>query len=199
MIRCGCYARSVREPLETVDAPAAAVLHDDLNTEYYTIVGRVSSFDERLLTIKGWGVTLSLASLGLGFQQDHYGLFLVAAISGLAFWIVEGTTKFHQMRFYPRMRDIEVAMFDLYRVETPAGPVSSPLLDWSWLTAAQRLRGGPSVGDPRIPNRHPDERQRTWHGSNPFWFPHVVFPHLVSVVVGGTLFLIGLLGYLGPI
>ena len=194
------------EPLETVDSPAAArdssVLHDDLNTEYFTIVDRVSSFDERLLTIKGWGVTLSLASLGLGFQQDHYGLFLVAAISGLAFWIVEGTTKFHQMRFYPRMRDIEVAMFDLYRVETPAGPVSSPLLDWSWLTAAQRLRGGPTQGDPRIPNRHPDESQRTWFGHvrhSPLWFPHVVFPHLVSVVVGGTLFLIGLLGYLGPI
>jgi hypothetical protein len=27
----------------------------------------VKDFDQRLLTIKGWGVTLSLASLGLGF------------------------------------------------------------------------------------------------------------------------------------
>lgn len=50
---------------------------------------------------QGLGVTLSLASLGLGFQQDHYGLFLIAAVSGLAFWMVEAT-KGHQMRYYPR-------------------------------------------------------------------------------------------------
>jgi hypothetical protein len=187
---------------ETAAGRDSSFLHDDLIREYFTLVDLVTSFDQRLLTIKGWGVTLSLASLGLGFQQDHYGLFLVAAVSGLAFWIVEGTTKFHQMRFYPRMGDIEVAMFDLYRVDTPAGPVSAPLIDWSWFTSRRRLRGGPSRGDPRVPVRWPDDRPLTPFGRfihHPGWFAHVMFPHLVSIVVGGTLFLLGLLGYLGPI
>jgi hypothetical protein len=196
----------VIQPPEGADSPAASrdssLLHDDLIREYFTLVDLVTSFDQRLLTIKGWGVTLSLASLGLGFQQDHYGLFLVAAVSGLAFWIVEGTTKGHQMRYYPRMGDIEVAMFDLYRVDTPAGPVSAPLIDWSWNTSKPRLRGGPRRGDPRVPTARPDVRHLTRFErvvSHPFWGPHVVFPHLVSMVVGGILFLIGLLGYLGPI
>lgn len=56
-------------------------LHNDLIEEYYKLTDIVTAFDQRLLTIKGWGVTLSLFSLGLGFQNDHYGLFLVAALS----------------------------------------------------------------------------------------------------------------------
>lgn len=106
-------------------------LHDDLQVEYAQIVDIVSAFDQRLLTIKGWGVTLSLASLGLGFQQNHYGLFLVAAVSGLAFWLVEATTKMHQMRYYPRMGDIELIAYELFQVPTPSGPASSP----SWIGA----------------------------------------------------------------
>src|SRR6185503_10660426 len=51
-------------------------LHDDLQAEYAKLVDIVTTYDQRLLTIKGWGVTLSLASLGLGFQQNHYGLEL---------------------------------------------------------------------------------------------------------------------------
>src|SRR5690349_9417546 len=95
-------------------------LHDDLMTEYY----RISGFDQRLLTVKSWGVTFSLATLGLGFQQDHYGLFLVAAAGGLAFWLIEGSIKLHQMRYYPRMGDIEVLAHELYGEETSRGRVS---------------------------------------------------------------------------
>jgi hypothetical protein len=76
-------------------------LHDDLQAEYAKLTEIVSAFDQRLLTIKGWGVTLGLASLGLDFQQEHYGLFLVAAASGLAFWLLEATTKLHQIRRSP--------------------------------------------------------------------------------------------------
>jgi hypothetical protein len=199
VLRSGAVHDPSHDPAPTTDP---TLLHNDLSAEYFVLVDLVTSFDQRLLTIKGWGVTLSLASRGLGFQQDHYGLFLVAAVSGLAFWIVEGTTKLHQMRFYPRMGDIEVAMFALYRAETPAGPVSSPLIDWSWYTSKRRIRGGPAKGDPRVPRRWPDENPLTPFGRlryHPILFPHVVFPHFVSVAVGGGLFIIGLLGYLGPI
>jgi hypothetical protein len=47
------------------------LVHDDLMKEYFKLVDLVSDIDHRLLTIKGWGVTFSLASLGFGFQQDH--------------------------------------------------------------------------------------------------------------------------------
>jgi hypothetical protein len=45
----------------------------------------------------GCGVTLALAALAWGFQYGHFGLFLVAALSGLGFW-----------RYCLRMREIEV-------------------------------------------------------------------------------------------
>jgi hypothetical protein len=48
-------------------------LHGDLQTEYFRIVDIVDKFDNRLLTIKGWGVTLSLAGIGFGFEKGHYG------------------------------------------------------------------------------------------------------------------------------
>lgn len=76
--------------------------------EYFALVKVVSDFDQRLLTIKSWGVTLSLVALGLGFQYSAYGFFLVAAASSLAFWIIEGAVKRHQMRHDPRMREIEI-------------------------------------------------------------------------------------------
>lgn len=179
-------------------------LNENLQTEYFKIVDIVTDFDQRLLTIKSWGVTLSLASIGIGFQQRHYGLFLVAAISGLAFWLVEGVTKVHQMRYYPRMGDIEVAAYNLYRTSTKDGPVSSPLIDWGWYTAGPRVRGGAPKGDFNIPRPWPASASRG--GSflhrlrgNPFFYPHVLFPHLVSFIVGTALFLTGLSGQFGSI
>jgi hypothetical protein len=172
-------------------------LHGDLQAEYYKIADTVASFDQRLLTIKGWGVTFSLAAIGLGFQQHHYGLFLVAAASGVAFWLIEGSTKLQQMRYYPRMGDIEAAAYDLYGIQTEHGPVSSPLIDWSWYTAWPRLRGGYSKGDPRVPRRWKDINEKP--GKSPLLFAHVALPHLVAALLGTALFCLGLVGVFGPI
>jgi hypothetical protein len=174
-----------------------AFLHDDLQTEYFKIADTVTSFDQRLLTIKGWGVTFSLAAIALGFQQNHYGLFLVAAASGIAFWLIEGSTKLQQMRYYPRMGDIEVAAYDLYRTDTEHGPVSAPLIDWSWYTSWPRLRGGYSKGDPRVPRRWKDINDKP--GKSPLLFSHVAMPHLVTALLGTTLFFLGLAGVFGRI
>ena len=174
-----------------------ALLHDDLMAEYFKIADVVSQFDQRLLTIKGWGVTLSLASLGLGFQQDHYGLFLVAAVSALAFWIVEGSTKLHQMRYYPRMGDIEVSAYEMYGVDHSSGRLSSQLIDWAWHTARPRVRGGEERDPPQKPRRWPEVNPTP--GRHPLLLPHTVFPHLVTAVVGTVFFILGLAGALGPI
>jgi hypothetical protein len=167
-------------------------------TEYFTLVDLVRDVDQRLLTIKGWGVTLGLASLGIGFQQDHYGLFLVAAVSAIAFWVVEGSTKLHQMRYYPRMGDIEVAAYQLFRLERPdAEPVSAPLIDWSWHASGPGPRGRRDPGSRHRPEPWPDEPARA--RSNPFLIANVMFPHIITFAVGTTLFIIGLAGGLGPI
>jgi hypothetical protein len=44
----------------------------------------------------------------VGFQYAHNGHFLVVALSGLGLWIIEAILKRHQIRFYLRIRDIEV-------------------------------------------------------------------------------------------
>jgi hypothetical protein len=88
------------EGLTTAISEKGGYLRLDLKEEYYKIVDIVTGFDQRLLTIKGWGVTFSLATAALGF---NYGLLLIAAASALAFWIVEASVKRHQMRYYPRM------------------------------------------------------------------------------------------------
>jgi hypothetical protein len=195
-------------------------LHGDLQAEYAQLVTIVSSFDQRLLTIKGWGVTLSLASLGLGFQQDHYGLFLVAAASGFAFWALEATTKQHQMRYYPRMGDIESIAYEVFGVDTATtGRVSSPLIDWAWWVAVRQVRKESEPGwstmvrrllggrkkvdigkdqrDPRKPHPWPIEPKK--RPLSPWLFPHVMFPHLIAVTMGTVLFALGLLGVFSPI
>lgn len=173
-------------------------LHDDLRDEYAKLVDTVSAFDQRLLTVKGWGVTLSLASLGLGFQQEHYGLFLVAAVSGVAFWLLEATTKAHQIRYYPRMGDIEFTAYEMFKVNAPSGPVSSPLIDWGWYTAYQRMRPGATrKGDPRTPRPWPDMQEG--RVMRPWTWPHVMFPHIIAVLVGTLLFVLGLTGVFGSI
>lgn len=185
------YLPNVKDP-----EPSDTKLHDDLMTEYFKIVDIVSGFDARLLTIKSWGVTLSLAALGLGFQQDHYGMFLVAALSGLAFWALEVVTKLHQVRYYPRMGDIEAAASELYGIEAPDGPVSSPLIDWSWHTAQSRVSGGTQKADSRRPKRWDEVADKPLR---PLLWPHVMIPHVIAFAAGLILFVLGLFGVFGHI
>jgi hypothetical protein len=174
-------------------------LHDDMIKEYYQIADIVSAFDQRLLTIKSWGVTFALATLGLGFQQNHYGLFLVAAASGLAFWLIEASVKMHQMRYYPRMGDIEVTAFELYGQQTSQGRASSPLIDWSWHTAGPRVRGGASKGDPHLPQPWKDINDKPGANRWVWLYPHVALPHVATVGLGAVLFVLGVAGTFGPI
>jgi hypothetical protein len=174
-------------------------LHDDLMTEYYRLADIVAAFDQRLLTVKSWGVTFALATLGLGFQQDHYGLFLVAAAGALSFWLIEASIKLHQMRYYPRMGDIEVIAFEQFGLSTPAGTVSSPLIDWSWFTSRPRVLGGDAKGDPQTPKRWPDINEDPGKARRMPLYPHVALPHAIVVVLGTVLFVLGLLGAFGPI
>jgi len=165
-------------------------LIEGLNNEYYKLVGIVGDFDKNLLIIKGWGVTFSLVALAGGFQQEHYGLFLIACISGLAFWIIEGAIKRHQMRFYVRMREIEVINFELTKsILSDGSEVSTPQIDWSWRIAKEYFTGKYTGVPP-----HPKRYEKNPSYSLVWFFPHVAMPHIVIVIAGGILFILGFSG-----
>jgi uncharacterized membrane protein len=163
---------------------------DALFKEYYEIVRIVGEFDGRLMTVKGWGVTLSLAALGWGFQYSHYGLFLVAALSGLGFWLIEAQIKRHQMRHYVRMRQIEALQYKL--ADEDLKKFSSPRIDSSWSYAGKLYVG----------KIDPEFKPREFSGRRtPYllvWlFPHVFLPHAVTLLSGVILLWLGLSGSLG--
>jgi hypothetical protein len=164
---------------------------EQLLREYYEIFHTVDEFDKRLITVKGWGVTLSLAALAWGFQYSHYGLFLVAALSGLGFWLVEGTMKRHQMRYYLRMREIEVLQYKRAQsYDTRA--LSSPRIDSSWSHAGWFYSGKDTTAyHPEVTTGLRKSYQLAW------LFPHVCLPHVVSVVAGLVLLCLGIYGVLG--
>ena len=120
------------------DAPASdpKLLREDLSKEYYAILGVVSNYDGWLLIVKVWSVTLSLAALGFAFQQRHYALFGLAAVTGAAFWLLDGLMKGYQYRYYVRMREIEYSSYLINRV-TLGGlygqkEISAPRIDMTW-------------------------------------------------------------------
>lgn len=159
---------------------------ENLNAEYYKIVSIVSEFDKNLLTVKGWGVTLGLAALAWGFQNQHYGLFLIATIAGLAFWMIEAVMKRHQMRYYIRMREIEVIGFDIAAVKLSDGSlVSTPQIDWSWARATLPFEKGAELWSRPAPSQLKTAYVWSW------FLPHVFFPHLMTVIAGGVLFVLG--------
>jgi hypothetical protein len=157
--------------------------------EYFTIVKSVSEFDQRLLTVKSWGVTLSLAALGFGFQYRSYGMFLVAAASSLAFWSLEGTLKRHQMRYYPRMREIEVNRY--LRAGEKDRAFSAPRIDWSWAQASRLFRG--LVSEPLAP---PQPITPSASYVRAWLLLHVAVPHVITFLIGTLLLGLGYFGCL---
>jgi hypothetical protein len=157
--------------------------------EYFTLVKSVSEFDQRLLTVKSWGVTVSLATLGFGFQYRSYGLFLVAAASSLAFWSLEGTIKRHQMRYYPRMREIEVNRY--LRAGEKDRAFSAPRIDWSWARSDRLFRG--LLKDPAAP---PEPSIPSTSYGRAWLLLHVAMPHVITLMLGVLLFGLGYFGYL---
>jgi len=173
-------------------------LREDLAREYYAILDVVSDFDQRFLTVKSWSVTLSLVSLGLGFAQEHAAYFALAAFSGLCFWVLEAVSKRHQLRYYGRIRDIEVAASLLNSVALPGlGMMSAPRIDMAWcfdgfgvhpVTGAPipaTDRHGRPVTDWRtdpVWRRSPQEVH--WLLRRPFLLPHVLLPHALAVAAG---------------
>lgn len=161
----------------------ARALREDLTKEYFALVDIVGGFDGRVMTVKGWSVTLSLAGLGLGFQQGHFALFALAGATALAFWFIEGQIKTQQWRYYSRMRDIEIAHYHLNRITLPElGEASALRIDQQW----SYQRDMPDWRNDQPWRRTPDEIRAFLF--KPYRTVYVLLPHAVAVVIGFALF-----------
>lgn len=192
-LRYGKIAR-MAGPASDPEGPASdpkSLLREDLSKEYYAILDVVSNYDGWLLIVKGWSVTLSLVALGLGFQQRHYALFFLAAVTGAAFWLLDGLMKGYQYRYYVRMREIEYTAYLINRV-TLGGlygekEISAPRIDMTWgfqgfpvddelkplsptPTWRRRVRRklGPPPPEPRHPRRPQESEDPDYRASEPW-------------------------------
>ncbi len=166
--------------------PAREALRADLNAEYGALLKLVSEFDARLVTIKSWSITVSLAGIGLGFQQGHYALFALASGAATCFWLIESINKRHQIRYYPRMREIETIAAELNPLLLGGKLVSSPQVDWKW----------EKFSSSELPQMRPDDDFAKLLRRVPF-LPHVLVPAVVIVIAGAILFLLGAGGFFG--
>src|SRR5215831_21085605 len=190
-------------------------LREDLSKEYYALLGVVSSYDGWLLIVKGLSVTLSLAALGLAVQQRHYALFLLAAVTGAAFWVLDGLMKGYQYRSYVRMREIEYTAYLINAV--PLGgeyghlKISAPRIDMTWpfegysVNKANEPQPIPPPWWQRILGHGEERKPDDWRGKEPlrrkpeeiykdlrnrWWLLNVMLPHALAVGLGGLLFII---------
>ncbi len=114
---------------------------------------------------------------------------------------MEALTKIHQMRFYPRMRNIEVICFDRFHVESGGLVASSPLIDWSWKVAFQPYgwsgtESDPDRPQPYLPHAAAGSIGRLSRSTRAMWYPHVALPHVIALIAGLILFLLGVSGEL---
>jgi hypothetical protein len=191
------------------------LLRKDLSKEYYALLNVITSYDGWLLIVKGWSVTLSLAALGLGFQQRHFALFALGATTAAGFWYLDALMKGYQYRYYVRMREIEYTAYLINRV--PLGgeycdkEISAPRIDMTWpfkgYPVDKRTREPLAIPPPwrsRVLRRAKVRKPEDWRADEPerrspqhiyaqlrrrFWWPNVALPHLVAVGLGTGLFI----------
>ena len=78
-----------------------------LKSEYLHIQSVIEAFDEKVLTVKAWSITFSLAAIAGAFAADSSAVLLVASFSALIFWFLEGQWKSFQYAYYDRSEKIE--------------------------------------------------------------------------------------------
>lgn len=139
--------------------------------EYFAVMKVVSEYDARFITIKEWSVSLGVVAIAAAFTASHRSLFLVAALSALCFWLIEGLAKRHQQRYYRVMREIERA---------GDKRVFAPRVDWTWAKAGEKTYSETGLTTGRGPT--------SWY--KPFIYPSVCLPHWLIAGVNIWLFFV---------
>ena len=147
--------------------------------EYKLLIEAVNGFDERLMVIKGWAVTFTLATLVVAIQKRSSQVVWVVILSAACFWILEAEMKYHQSSYYPRMRAFEINMANLQPTEKLGcyetknkEPITTVLIDWSWENPKKALTN-------KICVREPVKRLA------PYMYLHVMLPHALIILACG--------------
>ncbi|HEY2498900.1 MAG TPA: hypothetical protein VGK24_17695 [Candidatus Angelobacter sp.] len=140
-----------------------------LKDEYLLLQKFYEDFDARIITIKGWSATVGIAAIGGGFFQSKF-LWLFAAGASVVFWITEAVWKSFQYMYAPRIEAIEGA-FRKKSIENLA-PFQ---IYTSWFQTLQE-QGFGVLANMKL--------------------AVVLFPHLITVIVGIALFLLEYYGRL---
>jgi hypothetical protein len=157
----------------TVDEPGETGMTDKdkinlLKDEYLLLQKAYEDLDVRLMTIKGWGATVAITAIGLGFYQNPY-LWLFAAGASIVFWYLEATWKVYQYNYGPRIQTLENAFRWKHFNEIAPFQIAK-----SWWEADERRR----------------ERRRQLPFLDTMFKPSVSFPHVVTASVSVVLFVL---------
>ena len=138
--------------------------------EYLHIQSTIEDFDGRMLTIKAWSVSFSLAALGGAFAAHASEIFLIAALSALMFWLIEGFWKTFQVAYYDRSGKLEKYFSGSCTDLEPMQIGSAWFAHWRKGGVKKLLR------------------IMLW--------PHVILPHGVVVVLGIVMYILSTIGWM---
>ena len=138
-----------------------------LKDEYAMLQQFYEDFDKRILGIKGWSATIAIAAIGGGLQYRIPYLWLFAAAASLVFWLLESTWKRFQYLYAPRIEEIE----KIFRAQD-FGEIDALQIYTSWFEVFN---------------------EEGWKIFSTFRMGIVMFPHVVTLIVGTLLFALYLL------
>ena len=101
-----------------------------LKDEYLMLQHHIEAFDSRVISIKNWSVTVSMAAIAAAFASHTPIILLVSSISSLIFLIIEGIWKTFQATFYPRSNEIEKYFRGEIKEISPFQIGTSVSLEW---------------------------------------------------------------------
>jgi len=130
-----------------------------LKDEYFHLQSVIDKFDDKSLLIKQWCVTLCMTGISGAFVKKAPLLLLLSSGAGILFWIIEAYWKSFQRVARRRAKDIEAYL---------NGNLDD--LKYPYITSAW--------GDNWF---HRDVFEV-------FFWPHVLLPHLIVVLLGSILF-----------
>jgi len=80
---------------------------DLLTREMDTLQENIRAFDGRLVTIKGWAITVVSGIAFLALREEDFGYLIFGGFSVLAFWMIDAMNKGVQRSFIVRYNRIE--------------------------------------------------------------------------------------------
>ena len=84
------------------------ILANTLKDEYLLLQQFYEDIDQKGLTIKGWSITVAIATFGAAFVYGKTEAYLISIASGLLFWYLESYWRGLSYFFSTRIKEIEL-------------------------------------------------------------------------------------------